>query len=272
MSGWRALKRELDAWGDTGQAATVWWRDDDAVDCSPALDRLLALAAQNHVPLNLAVVPAHATGALAARLARAGPSVAVLQHGFAHINHAPAGEKSMELGRHRSGVAICEELTRGWAMLTEKFGEQAVPVLVPPWNRIAGEFVPILASLGFHGLSGHTARTAVRLVGGLAVCNTHLDVMQWRPERKFLGEEEALDLLIGHLGTRRRATSESPAAGLRLADPDEPTGLLTHHLVMDEAAWRFVSRLLGTLRDHPAVRWGAADEIFHLSRPPRVTP
>jgi len=264
MSGWQTLHRELEAWRETGGAATLWWRDDDAVDGGPALDRLLDLAEQYGVPLNLAVIPASATAVLALRLAGAAAQVSVLQHGFDHTNHAPEGEKSMELGPHRPRVAICEELASGQAMLKAKFGKQAVPVLVPPWNRIADEFVPTLAGLGFRGLSTHTARTALRPAEGLVACNTHVDVMRWRPERGFLGENEALDLLIGHLRARRQAKAGSTANGPRRAEPDEPSGLLTHHLVMDDAAWSFVSRLLATLGDHPAARWITADEAFHL--------
>ena len=99
----------------------------------------------------------------------------------------------------------------------------------------------------------------------MVVCNTHLDVMRWRPERGFLGENEALHLLIGHLRARRQARAEATAAGSRGAEPDEPSGLLTHHLVMDEAAWGFVSRLFAVLGDHPAACWITADEAFHLS-------
>jgi hypothetical protein len=81
-----------------------------------------------------------------------------------------------------------------------------------------------------------------------------------------------LDLLIGHLRARRQANAEPTAAGSPRADPDEPSGLLTHHLVMDEAAWGFVSRLLATLGDHPSARWIAAEEAFHLSTARCVAP
>jgi hypothetical protein len=265
MSSWQALHQELESWRETDRTATFWWRDDDAVDRSPALDRLLDLAGQYRIPLNLAVIPARATDALAMRLAGAAGHVGVLQHGFDHANHAPAGEKSMELGPHRPRVAICEELASGQAMLKAKFGKLAVPVLVPPWNRIADELVRELTGLGFGGLSTHTARTALRPAEGLVACNTHVDVMRWRPERGFLGEDEALDLLIGHLRARRRARAETTDAGSCGAEADEPSGLLTHHLVMDEAAWGFVSRLLAVLGDHPAARWITVDEAFHLS-------
>lgn len=274
MSGWPALQRELEAWREAGRPATFWWRDDDAVDAGPALDRLLALAARFDAPLSLAVIPADATDRLAARLASvAGQApgqapghvsghvsghvpgqVTVLQHGYAHANHAPHGEKSMELGPHRPGVAICEELARGRAMLRAKFGQQAVPVLVPPWNRIAGACVRELTGLGFRGLSIHGPREALRPAPGVVACNTHLDVLRWRPEREFLGEAEALGLLIGHLKGRRCGA----------VDAAEPSGLLTHHLVMDEAAWAFVSRLLEAIARHPSARWIAAREAFRL--------
>lgn len=265
MSGWQALHEELENWQRTGRIATFWWRDDDAADCSPALDRLLGLAQAYGVPLSLAVIPALATAALARQLAGPAAHVSVLQHGFDHANHAPPGEKSMELGLHRPRVAICEELADGQAILKASFGGQAIPVLVPPWNRIAGEFVPELAGLGFRGLSTHTARAAVRPAEGLVACNTHVDVLRWRPERGFLGENEALNLLIGHLRARRQAGAEPLVDGQPRAEPDEPSGLLTHHLVMDEAAWSFVSRLLATLGDHLSARWIAAEEAFHLS-------
>jgi len=265
MSGWQALHEELGAWQDVGRVATFWWRDDDAADHTSALDRLLDLAARHDVPLNLAVIPALATDALAVRLARAAAPLTVLQHGFAHVNHAPEGEKRMELGPHRPGVAICEELARGLAMLDATFGTWFAPVLVPPWNRIVEVFVPDLAGLGFRGLSSHTPRRSLRPAPGLIACNTHLDVLCWRPERKFLGEDEALDLLIGHLRARRREDAGPAPTVSGSTEPDEPSGLLTHHLAMDEAAWDFVAQLLDALAACPSARWVAADEAFHLT-------
>ena len=68
MASWRALADEAMRWSDSGRKGVVWWRDDDAVDASPALDRLLTIQQACAVPLSLAVVPAQATPALAARL------------------------------------------------------------------------------------------------------------------------------------------------------------------------------------------------------------
>src|SRR5216684_8019215 len=63
---WLDLERELDAWRAAGRSATLWWRDDDAVRPTPALDRLLAIAAG--VPLALAVIPGPTGAPLAERL------------------------------------------------------------------------------------------------------------------------------------------------------------------------------------------------------------
>jgi hypothetical protein len=51
------LTAELDLWSAAERPATLWWRDDDAAEVTPALERLLALADATGVPLALAVVP-----------------------------------------------------------------------------------------------------------------------------------------------------------------------------------------------------------------------
>ena len=44
MGEWSDLEAELEAWRCRGRRATFWWRDDDAVEATPALERLLGLA------------------------------------------------------------------------------------------------------------------------------------------------------------------------------------------------------------------------------------
>jgi hypothetical protein len=249
---WRELWDELDAWRDAGQSATLWWRDDDAVEPTPALDRLLALAARTAVPVALAVVPAGAGVALADRLAEARGLATPLQHGYAHANHAADGEKKAELGASRPLERVREELARGAARMAALFGTRALRVLVPPWNRVADEVVACLPALGFTGLSTYLARAAAVPVPGLTAVNTHADILRWTAPRGFLGESETLALLSAHLGARRRGP----------ADAAEPTGVLSHHLAHDEAAWRFLETLLPRLSEHPAVRWLSALEAF----------
>ncbi len=249
---WRSLSDELDAWAAAGAAATLWWRDDDAVEPSAALERLLGLAAARDVPIALAVIPARASQALAWTLETARARATLLQHGYAHRNHAPAIEKKMELGAHRPPATVQEELARGRARMTELFGAGSAPILVPPWNRIAEALVPELVRLGFRGLWTYGPRAAAAPVSGLVQINSHVDIMRWGTSRGFLGEAEALGLLAGRLRARR----------LGEVDAAEPTGLLSHHGVHDEACWDFLETLLGHLADHPAACFLSAGEAF----------
>jgi hypothetical protein len=257
MSAWQEFEDELARWVDLGRVATLWWRDDDAIDATPALDRLLALRARHDVGLGLAVIPERATAGLAARLADDTGTV-VLQHGYAHQNHAAAGEKKMELGPHRPAMVVLGELGAGWMAMERLFGVRALPVMVPPWNRIAPVLVPTLPEIGLRGLSTFGPRKRVAPVAGLRQANTHVDPIDWHGGRGFVGEQAAISSLIRSLAIRRQAGDESPAG-------KEPTGLLTHHLVQDEAVWSFIDRVIARLRAHSGVRILAPQEVFGLS-------
>jgi hypothetical protein len=248
---WDALARELDTWSANGRGVTLWWRDDDAARAGPELDRLLAAAAG--VPLALAVIPAAAERSLALRLARE-DAVSVLQHGWMHRNHAPPGERAAELGPHRAGATVLAELAAGWRALEALLGRWFLPILTPPWNRIAEGLVPALAAAGYRGLSTHGPRARREASPGLVQVNAHVDLVDWRA-RRFLGAPRALRRLVDHLAARRAGR----------ADAAEPTGILTHHLVMDAESLRFVERLVAATRGHRAVRWIAAAEAFAVS-------
>ena len=175
MSGWQALGLELEHWRGAGRTAELWWRDDDAADTGRELDRLLAVHRKTEIPLALAVVPAQATAALAERLA-AEPGVDVLQHGYAHVNHATSGEgKKIELGPHRPAMIVLGELGTGWLALERLFGNRPLGVMVPPWNRIAPALVPALPEIGFTGLSTFGARPRAQPVRGLRQITTHVE-------------------------------------------------------------------------------------------------
>lgn len=249
--GFEALGRELDLWSEAGRVALFWWRDDDAVAPGPALARLSELTARHAVPLALAVIPARLDAELGHWL-QSRPLVSVLQHGYAHANHAAEGQRSVELGGTRRREQIRRDLQRGYAILERTFGARFVPVLVPPWNRIDPELLPSLPALGFRGLSTMRVRKAAQPVAGLTVVNAHLDPIHWRHDRGFVGSYPALAVLIQHLVARR--------TGYR--DRAEPTGVLTHHLVQNEAVWRFSEHLLQFVSEHPAAQWIGAPEIW----------
>src|SRR6185437_984892 len=104
MTGWAGLERELDRWHAQGQPATLWLRDDDACRDTPALRRLLTLASSHGIPVAIAVIPATLDATLADALSRCREATLV-QHGYAHRNHASADERSAELGDGR-GVDV----------------------------------------------------------------------------------------------------------------------------------------------------------------------
>ncbi len=256
MNDWPDLAAELDAWRHGGRRVTLWWRDDDAVAPSLALDRLFDLARRHDAPLMLAIIPARATPALACRIAEAGPDAVPVQHGFAHVNHAPPGDRKWELGAHRPLAKVLEELTRGRARMDALFAGNWLPVMVPPWNRIAPEVAAALGGLGYRGLSSIGPRDRPFATPGVLQVNAHADIMRWRAPRGFLGVEGALKWLLAHLGDRR----------LGRADAEEPSGLLTHHLAHDTACWNFLERLLDTLQAHPAVVFVKPREAFSHSQ------
>lgn len=245
MGVWEDLARELDAWGKAERRATLWWRDDDAVAPSPALARLNELGAAHDVVPALAVVPKTAEPAL--------PGTALLQHGYAHTNHGV--KKKAELGPDRPAATVADELKTGRKRLLDLFAERVLPVLAPPWNRIAPEVVALLPALGFRGLSTYQPRPRAEPVPGLMQVNTHADIIDWR-ERCFIGDDIAAGAVIRHLVDRR----------LGHVDPVEPTGLLTHHLVHDAPSWRFLERLLTLTRAHPAIRWLTPAQAFGLKQ------
>ena len=250
---WPTLANELDCWADAGQPATLWWRDDDAVAPSRALDRLLAMG--ERVPIALAVVPEPAVAELADRLSGE-PQVTVMQHGWRHVDHAAQAEprqRSSEYPGGRAEAEVSSEFVLGRRRLVELFGERALPVFVPPWHQLDDRFLPLLRRAGISGISRRAPRQS-RTVAGLVQTNIHATLMQWIGSAQipvFAGEAAVLTRIEGHLRGRR----------LGAFDSEEPTGILTHHLVEDTASYSFAARLLElTLARH--VRWLGAKEIF----------
>jgi hypothetical protein len=251
---WSDLIDEFDRWTEAGQVATLWWRDDDATGPSNRLERLLSISGD--IPIALAVVPAAADARLAGWLAEPSRSrqtarLFVLQHGWRHQSHAVDGKKS-EFPAERSCRAVTCDLAAGRARLVTLFEARALPILAPPWNRFDYRFLPLLVDCGVGGISGAGPRRSVRPAPGVVAANVHVDLVAWKGDRGFIGEEAALSGLIRHLHARRS----------NRVDAEEPTGILTHHLVQDEATDTFLGRLAAITGAHRAARWVDATEVF----------
>ena len=241
-----ALTERIARLADTENRVAFWWRDDDAVEPTPALERLIGLSEKYAVPLALAVIPKPVDPALADRVAK-NKTVTVLQHGWAHINHQPAGEKKAELGDARPKEVVLDELAEGHDRLTELFDDRFQPVLVPPWNRIAPDVVERRKTYAW--LIGLSTFGPVLDEDPYQV-NTHLDIIDWRGTRGFIGWQRAWDVLDREIALRLDGASS------------EPIGLLTHHLVHDEACWDFLDTFLGCLDLRPPIVWPTVPELF----------
>jgi predicted glycosyltransferase len=233
---WSPLNAALERADDRGCSVPFWWRDDDAVVDTPALDRLLTLARRYHAGIGLAIIPRDLEASLVSRLVDESSAFALV-HGWSHDNHAPPEAKKAEFGAHRPMDAMVAEARRALQVAHEQLGANLLPVFVPPWNRVAGELIPHLPRLGFAGLSTFTDRSASSPAPGLLQINTHVDPIDWHgtrsgvePERIVAGLAEAIE--------RRMAGK---------ADRDEPIGFLTHHLVHDEVIWSLCERVIAHL-------------------------
>lgn len=244
VADWPALAEEFDRWGKIGRLAELWWRDDDATAATPQLDRLLRLA--EGVPLGLAVIPAFARPDLAEAVL-ASPRIAVLQHGWRHVNHAVAGKKS-EYPAARPASLVAAELAAGQGRLRAMFGRRSLPVLVPPWNRLADELLPALPAVGIATLSATPPRHNAALPPGLGRLDVHVDLVDWRGTRGFVGAGAALAGLLAQLRDRRKTAGGGPV------------GILTHHLIMDDPAASFLRRLAALIEEHRAARWVGVEE------------
>jgi hypothetical protein len=251
---WSALDHALARAGDAGYLPSFWWRDDDAARHTPALDRLLALSRRFGVPVALAAVPARTEPSLAERLADESLA-SVLVHGHAHVNHAAAGDKKAEFGADRPLGDLTDDALNGLAAASAA-GLPLVPVFVPPWNRAAPDLVATLPALGYRGLSTFKDRAAALAAPGLVQVNAHLDPIDWR------GGGGRVDASI-LAATAARAVIDRTEGR---ADRGEAIGLLTHHLVHDEAVWAFCESFVEHVSHRCGMRFLATRVLFDLDR------
>lgn len=233
---WQPVTRELAAWRAAGLDLPIWWRDDDAVAATPALDRLAALSDRVGVPVHLAVIPKLAEASLVDVCRDTGAFIPMV-HGWAHRNHAPLLAKKAEFGHPRPDLHA--EAEAGLARISALFRADVLKVFVPPWNRIDARFVRDLPEIGFVGLSTFTPRKAREAAPGLVQINTHIDPIHWRGGGGLVATERLVLQIAGLLIDRREGR----------ADRAEPLGLLTHHLVHDAAIWGFAEECLQVLLD-----------------------
>jgi predicted glycosyltransferase len=248
---WGPLDDVLRRTADAGQTVAYWWRDDDVVAYTPALDRLLEVARRFDLSIALAAIPAGLERSLTERLGDE-PQAHIVVHGFSHRNHAPPGQKKAEFGPHRPLEILSHDAASGLQRARKAVGEKLLRVFVPPWNRVVPELLPLLAQLGYRGFSSFSARNGRGAPSGLARIDAHIDPIDWAGSRCFLPGEAIVARLASAVAARLDGA----------ADPEEPIGLLTHHLIHDEAGWRFLEALLGRLRSYDRLIFPSPRALF----------
>ena len=254
MATWSKLIEELHLWSEEGCRADLWWRDDDATEDGPKLRRLISIAKTNEVPLALAVIPGGVKNNFELQCADF-PELAVLVHGLSHKNLAPLGEKKSEFGSYRPVKEMLEDVAAAYEILKARFPDATYPIFVPPWNRIHPDLAVCLPKVNLHGLSRFGPRMSINRIKGLNECNCHVDLIDWRGTRNFVGQEFALNALISHLYARRTGA----------VDAGETTGILSHHNVMDDNSWQFLEELFCRTKGSEGAHWLNMNQIFNLN-------
>jgi hypothetical protein len=258
--GWALLRAEIRAWRETGRRARFWVRDDDAVTFTPELSELLQLCSEEQIPIALAVIPENAAQDL--RDAVSGrPGVTVLQHGFDHKNRGGPRDKS-EFPAVRPFDEAVTSVRAGWKHISEQFGDQALPVFVPPWGTCS---LAVRRRLPETGLSGYSPspvgpfradelcrRGGTRSSVGLSLAGTHLAV-----NRPVATDTSPLPI------SRHLAFLASLVNAVRSddSDPEEPIGIMTHAWGVDAGVRDFLRELFRVTRDAGA-EWANARELF----------
>ncbi len=214
----------------------IWWRDDDAVKDSDALqDFLHALSA---APLLLAVI-ADKYDASLIKAVQQQPQIKIAQHGFCHINHSKANDKKSEYPTHRSLNKALAEFQIGKTKLSKDFADQFIPVFVPPWNRLDKAFLPLLLKAGFNGISMYGNKNENENGNGNGNGNvvnrydSHIDVINWKEQKKFIGTQNFI-LSLKHAITNNI----------------NPIGILTHHKIHNAETNRFLLDFTKFLTDN----------------------
>lgn len=251
------LVEELSHWQDAGLRCRFWWRDDDLVSITPKLHRMrlhrMRQVSERHVIYVLvAVIPRFINTSLG-RDTFGMHTFIWCQHGFAHVNHENENQPNSEFPVSRNKELVIADLIKGRELLLDQFSDRLFPVLVPPWNNFRSDLLEELPKLGLIGISQYGSIACQRIGQTLRV-DTHLDVVDWARAPTFLPARARflLDRLVQNLRICRGNQSRS----------GNVIGILTHHLDMDDEAWRFFERLLTITHQFPCVEWVSPRDLF----------
>jgi hypothetical protein len=256
---WDALRSEIQEWKAAGGSGEFWVRDDDATTPEPRLIELSDLCEREHIPLTLAVIPLPMSLELVEMISRRG-HLTPIQHGFDHVNREGSTDRvKSEFPADRNEVEALRSIQLGWYVLSEAFGERALPVFCPPWGTMAPKFRDQLKHLGFTGYSGSRMSIELHRQGttpeGMRLASAHVAVNRaQRSGGEPLSERRVLEVLT------------ATVRAIRTDRANEPVGIMTHHWGVDETVRHFLMRLFDETRKAGAT-WVGAKELFCAPRP-----
>ena len=244
----RTVIEALNMVAATGHRVRFWLRDDDAVVPSAHLTLFLDQCSAFKIPVCLAVIPKDTDEALVTALSQYDKGlIQIAVHGWSHQNFASRVEKKQELGAHRSIDVVLEELKAALEKVQSLYGEQAVSMLVPPWNRISPDVVTALPEIGFKAISTfHDKKSAWKKDQPIPFYDTHLDIIDWKAGGVGRSADDLFESLAGLIRN-----------GASALQNDQMIGILTHHLQHDDKASYFLTRLFDITSNNPGCEWSA---------------
>jgi hypothetical protein len=255
MSNWELLKDEIEQWQ---QPVNFWWRDDDAIKNTDALQTMLQLAVNHKTAVHLAVIPNQLQPSLSIlKSPKNKPFSYVLQHGVEHKSYALANQRKIELGGSQDSTVLRHALANGRDTLKGAFDQQYLDILVPPWNRIADDIVETLSDIGYRKLS---VLGSAKLIETQYQLNVNIDIINWKT-RTFAGESVVLDKIISHLQNKR--LNLQTGSGDILAN-NRPCGLMTHHLDHDDKCWQFLDDFFTFCQAFKQIQWLSGKTLYSL--------
>lgn len=233
------MQRLIDVLEQRTTPLRLFFRDDDAGWQQDRLDALLDLFLERETPIDLAVIPAALTTGGAADLIAwqsRHNRIGLHQHGYAHLNHEPAGVRKCEFGPARPIDRQCADIAMGRDRLQAML-DNVDPIFTPPWNRCLPETVAMLPQLGF-AIFSDDGKT--KPDGDVPA---HAPVaLDWERKRNEARLGDALFNL--------------------LAGPESSAGIMLHHATMDAGALVELSQFLSIVRCHERVEFVSMRDLM----------
>ena len=249
----RKLKSVINIERNSDYEVKFWWRDDDVSESTEELKKLISFSYLNKIPVNLAVITKNLSDE-AVGLIKQYTHISVLQHGYSHKNYANIGEPLNEFGLHRSLEIQLKEIRIGFEKLITAFGNQFIPVFVPPWGHIAESVIEQVSTIGIKGISliGDHDKIYPNLINN----NVHVDIHSWKTESDTSYEVIIRDYnqIIDDVNNKIKKEK---------SDDDCLTiGILTHSQIMGNNDWHIFGKLVKSMKKM-GIEFIGIEKILH---------